>query len=76
MAHQKQHKGGLNSLLVLQTYTMTPQCVYSPKSDENGCFFTILADILPLKHLHGGYKCSGNCGESLIWLTISNIKVV
>ena len=38
MAHHKQYKGGLNSLPVLQTYTMALQCVYSPKSDENGCF--------------------------------------
>ena len=38
MAHQKQYKGGLNSLPVLKTYTMTLQCVYSRKSDENQYF--------------------------------------
>ena len=75
MAHHKQYKGGLNSLPVLQAYTMTLQCVYSPKSDENGCFHHF-SRYFTLKHLHGGYICSGNCGESSIWLTRSNIKVV
>ena len=38
IAHHKQYQDGLHSQPVLRAYTMTLQCVYSRKSDENYVF--------------------------------------
>ena len=38
VAYHNPYTGGLHSQPVLQAYATMLECVYSPKSDENGCF--------------------------------------